>query len=304
MRRALLFGWLLLTPLLSAQRKVAITIDDLPRGGDDPEGRTLEAVLAVNQKLLGPLRGVPVIGFVNAGRVANIGVDGLQQVLGLWLQSGATLGNHTFGHLNVNQVGVAAYEADVIKGEAALRKATGTAPKYFRHPFLFTGKTAEDKWAIDRFLADRGYTVAPITIDTSDYVFASVYANALKSDAAKAAKVRDAYLEYIDNGFAFFEQRSKEVIGREVAQTLLIHVSQLNADSMPALLDIMRKRGYAFVSLAEALRDPAYQLPDDYVATRGISWIHRWGVTKGMPIRWEPDEPKWISDEYKALNGR
>jgi len=46
--------------------------------------------------------------------------------------------------------------------------------------------------------------------------------------------------------FAFFEARSKEVVGREFPQTLLIHASQLNADTMPELLAMMRRRGYQF----------------------------------------------------------
>jgi hypothetical protein len=48
--------------------EVAITIDDLPRGGDGSD-RSLAAVLAMTEKLLLPFRkeGIPVIGFVNEG---------------------------------------------------------------------------------------------------------------------------------------------------------------------------------------------------------------------------------------------
>jgi len=40
----------------------------------------------------------------------------------------------------------------------------------------------------------------------------------------------------------------------------------------------------------------ASQLADRFVGAQGISWIHRWGVTKGKPIEWEPDPPKFISE--------
>jgi len=99
--------------------------------------------------------------------------------------------------------------------------------------------------------------------------------------------------------FAFFEERSKEVVGREFPQILLIHVSQLNADTMPDLLAMMRRRGYRFVSLDDALRDDAYKLADDYVGRGGFSWIHRWSRTKGMAPKGEPDEPAWIREEYE-----
>jgi hypothetical protein len=95
---------------------------------------------------------------------------------------------------------------------------------------------------------------------------------------------------------AFFEQRSIEVVGREFPQILLIHASQLNADLMPDLLAMFRRRGYTFVTLDHALSDPAYRLPEEYVGPNGFSWIHRWSKTKGMSPKGEPDPPAWASE--------
>jgi hypothetical protein len=63
---------------------------------------------------------------------------------------------------------------------------------------------------------------------------------------------------------------------------------------MPKLLDMFRRRGYRFVTLEEALRDPAYQMPENYVGRNGQSWIHRWSRFKGMPYKGEPDPPEWV----------
>jgi len=101
--------------------------------------------------------------------------------------------------------------------------------------------------------------------------------------------------------FTFFEARSVEVVGREFPQILLLHVNQLNADAMPELLSIMRRRGYGFVSVDAALKDSAYKLADEYVGPGGFSWIHRWSKTKGMPPKGEPDEPAWIAAEFAEL---
>ena len=82
--------------LSAAGREVAITIDDLPRGGDGgPRG--LAEVRAMTERLLKPFRDdqIPVIGFVNEGRSAELGADGLRQILDLWLAAGADLGNHS-----------------------------------------------------------------------------------------------------------------------------------------------------------------------------------------------------------------
>jgi peptidoglycan/xylan/chitin deacetylase (PgdA/CDA1 family) len=301
MRRILL---LVLTAIsVSAQpRQVAITIDDLPRGGGDPGARDLPSVRAMTQKLLAPLRGIPFIGFVNTGRAPQLGDAGLQEILRIWLDHGGTLGNHSYSHPDLNNTPLDQYTEDILHGEPAIAKALGRRPLYFRHPFLHTGPDAEKREGLARFLAERGYVVAPVTLDNSDWVFAAVYGDALRrKDEALASRVKQAYVPYMESVVAFFEARSKEVVGREIAQTLLIHASQLNADSMPDLLGMFRRRGYRFVSLEEALRDDAYQLKENYTGKGGFSWIHRWSQYLGMPGKVEPDEPEWIAAEYKKL---
>ncbi len=282
----------------AAQHAVAITIDDLPRGGDGGP-RDLPAVRELTQRLLAPLRTqhVPVIGFVNEGR-ADFGPDGLREVLDVWLDSGADLGNHSYSHLNINKVALAAFTADISRGEPIVRAALaarGRELKYFRHPFLFTGPTPEIKAGLQRFLDDHGYTVAPVTIDDDDYEFAALYTRPEYRE-----RVRREYVPYMESVVAFFEERGIEVVGHDFPQILLIHVSELNADAMPELLAMFRRRGYAFVSLDAALTDEAYRLPDTYAGTGGFSWIHRWSKTKGMPAKGEPEAPSWVSKAYEA----
>jgi hypothetical protein len=96
----------------------------------------------------------------------------------------------------------------------------------------------------------------------------------------------------------FFERRSIELAGREFPQVLLIHANQLNADLMPALLEMFRRRGYVFVPLDTALADPVYQSPEDYVGRGGFSWIHRWSRTKGMAPKGEPEPPAWVTSAF------
>jgi hypothetical protein len=70
-------------------REVAITIDDLPRGGDGGP-RDLPSVCAMTEQLLKPFHGqrIPIIGFVNAGREMEFGPQGLRTILELWLNAG------------------------------------------------------------------------------------------------------------------------------------------------------------------------------------------------------------------------
>ena len=74
----------------------------------------------------------------------------------------------------------------------------------------------------------------------------------------------------------------------------------MNADLMPELLAMFRRRGYTFISLNRALADEAYQLPEKYVGRGGFSWMHRWSMTKGMGGKGEPDAPKWVEEAFAA----
>jgi peptidoglycan/xylan/chitin deacetylase (PgdA/CDA1 family) len=272
-------------------REVAITIDDLPRGGD--ARLTPEADRAMTVKLLSPFKRdhIPLIGFVNECRHS----DELRPLLTLWVAAGADLGNHTCSHIDLNNTSLADFESEILNSEAVTTAVLGHRPIYFRYPFLHTGKDMESKEAIEQFLKAHGYRNAPVTLDNSDYMFARVYANALVAgDSQKATLVRDTYLPYMESIFAFFEERSIEVTGHEIRQILLIHANQLNADVMPDLLTMMYRRGYAFISLDRALQDPAYSLPETYAGRGGFSWIHRWSITKGMKPKGEPEEPEWI----------
>jgi hypothetical protein len=86
------------------------------------------------------------------------------------------------------------------------------------------------------------------------------------------------------------------VAGREFPQVLLLHANQLNADLMPELLQMFRRRGYTFVSLDTALADEAYDLSEEYVGRGGFSWIHRWSMTMGMKPRGEPEPAAWVRE--------
>jgi peptidoglycan/xylan/chitin deacetylase (PgdA/CDA1 family) len=223
-----------------------------------------------------------------------MGLDGLRRVLDRWLESGADLGNHSHSHFNINQVPLADYTEDIVKGEPVLRaalEAHGKTLRYFRHPYLFTGPTPEIKHGMQAFLDAHHYRVAPVTIDDADYEYAALYTR-----PAYRERVRREYVPYMESVVAFFEERSVEVVGREFPQILLIHDSQMNADLMPDLLAMFRRRGYSFIALDQALADDAYRLPEGYVGRNGFSWIHRWSKTKGMPGRGEPDPPQWVRD--------
>jgi peptidoglycan/xylan/chitin deacetylase (PgdA/CDA1 family) len=297
------------TPERAAQpRQVAVTFDDLPAVGVNA-GPALEQL---TRRLLRSVAAheVPAIGFVTEYRLAPGGEIEPPKValLRRWLEAGLDLGNHTYSHPDINTTPLAKYQADIRRGETttrALLAEKGRRPRYFRHPFLHAGPTLEIKGALEKFLAAQGYEVAPVTIDNQEWVFATVYDDARRRGAAATAeRVRRGYLPYMETMFAFFEELSREVLGYEVRQVLLLHANQLNADTFDDLAAMMKRRGYRFISLEEALKDPAYRRPERYVGRDGPSWLHRWAVTRGRERRPEPREPDWLKQLYQAIPQR
>jgi peptidoglycan/xylan/chitin deacetylase (PgdA/CDA1 family) len=285
-------------------RQVAVTFDDLPA----PQG-DLEDMRRITSRLLESVRRnkVPAVGFVNEGKLYRRGeIDARTELLRAWLDAGLELGNHTFSHINLHRAPLEEYRDDVLRGETVTRMLLaerGLRLRYFRHPFLFTGPTPEYKRGLAEFLAARGYTVAPVTIDNGDYIFADVYFKAKKrGDAGAAGRVADAYVPYMESVFEHFERLSAETFGREVRHILLLHANEVNADRFDELAAMLKRRGYTFVTLEEALKDPAYREPDA-LYRNGISWLHRWRMAKGLPTKWEPEVPKFVDELYKAGRG-
>lgn len=174
----------------------------------------------------------------------------------------------------------------------------------FRHPFLNTGRTLAAKREFEKFLAGRGYQIAPVTIDNSEWIFAREYADALAGgDEEKARRVAEGYVPYMETMFKFYERLSRELFGREIPQVLLVHANQLNGDRFGEIVEMMRRRGYTFISLEEALTDPAYRSRDDYVGAVGVSWLQRWLVTRGGEFRKEPYLPEYMRQFDTAYSG-
>ena len=287
-------------------RCVAITIDDLPAGAAN--SLPAATITEMTTKLLGTLRDqkIPVVGFVNEKKLYKPGeVDERIKALRMWLDYGFELGNHTFSHASLNRVGLQAWEDEVVQGESVTRLLLDEHKmklRYFRHPYLDTGRDLETRRHAEAFLVARGYRIAPVTLDAWDWMYAGVYDNAKKGgDSALQEELAKSYLSYSDEVFAYSEKLSKQIVGYEPKQILLLHANQLEADHIGELLDVMRKRGYRFVTLEEALGDQAYSLPDTYVGEEGTGWLDHWAIAQGKPPQGAPVFPQWVIDRAKPL---
>lgn len=306
MRRLLALLFLLLSAQAGAQqRQIVVTFDDLPWAG--LEHRVPPDLAERHAALMQALRRakVPGTGFVNENKLEVDGALDPQRVAMLhdWLDAGYTLGNHGYAHLDLHAVGLPAYQDDILRGERVLRPLLakrGDAPRWFRHPFLRAGRSAADKAALADFLAGQGYRIAPVTIDNSDWIWARAYDEARqRGDAPTLARLREGFVPYLMAKLAYYEQQTHALLGEPLPQGLLLHANALNAATFVELVQALRVRGYAFVTLEQALAHPAYARADGYTGAHGPSWIHRWAIAEQRPgtfFAGEPATPPWVME--------
>lgn len=233
-------------------REIAITIDDLPlvaskMNTPGNQQRSIERFNKIIQAFVD--NKVPATGFIIAGAIEK----GQWSFLEDFRKAGLELGNHTYSHHSLNQMGADQYIADIDRADKIIAPLM-TEPKYFRYPYLAEGNKVS-KPKVMQYLTEHGYTVAPVTIDSKDFEFnEQLYRIPYRAREKNINQVKKRYLAYIWNATLKAEKKAN---GRPVKQILLIHANLLNSYVLGDLLQMYKQNGYTFITLTEALKNPA-----------------------------------------------
>ncbi len=256
-------------PRGSGEIRLAITIDDMPGSAALPDGYTHVRLMT---ELVSALRGHGVAnatGFVIGERV--VGSPDSRAVLEIWLQAGYELGNHTYWHRPLDQVSVPQFLDDLAQMDPIMKEVatwSGRAPRYFRYPYLEEGRTSEDRKLLTRTLAEYGYTSVRVALDFSDWAWADPYARCMRrGDSHALALLSRSYLENAGAYLAWSVAAAHRLGRPSLPQVLLLHANVATAQNLDALLSKYERAGVRYVSLAEALSDPAYTA--EYPASGG-----------------------------------
>lgn len=266
-------GWLILCTGLACGQQMAVTFDDLPVHGPLPQGTTR---LEIAQSILETLKREklpPVYGFINGGRGAEY-PDSLS-FLQAWRKAGQPLGNHTWAHLDLNKESPQEFGAEVLRNEPLLKRLMGRGDwHWLRFPFLHEGDTLEKRRAVRAWLFAHRYKIAEVSMDFEDYLWNEPYARCMaKHDEASIQELHDSYLAVADQYYGVFRELSQLLYGRNVQYVLLMHVGAFDARMLPELLALYRAKGVRFISLPDAMSDPAYQDDPDIGEPTGGTFL-------------------------------
>ncbi len=231
---------------------VAITVDDFNLADDvRTSGEARDA------RIRGALAdyGITAAGFV-AGKYVD--ADLSPRVLKAWSADGHILGNHTFSHTYYSGNDPSSYMADILKCEALLTPYSGFR-KLFRYPFLAEGKTTEGRDALRGQLHAQGYRIGHVTIDASDWYYASRLTARLKADPqADLAPYRQVYLDHLWDRATYYHQLSQSVFGHSLTHTLLLHHNVTTGLFLADVLEMFKTKGWRLADAITAFDQPEF----------------------------------------------
>ncbi|HTV22945.1 MAG TPA: acyltransferase family protein [Polyangiaceae bacterium] len=243
--------------------RVAITFDDLPSHGPLLPGQT---IVDVHRQILDTLAAhrVPsVYGFINGYQLERH-ADG-RQVLELWRAAGHPLGNHTWGHDDINEVGVEAFNRAIDRNDGLLAELVGDdaaarrSRRVFRYPYLRQGSDRATLDAVRAHLQRDGYRLAEVTVDFGDWAYNRAFVRC--TAAALPDAVQALGENYVRRGVEFLkwsDVASRAIYGRDIPHVLLLHTGSFDAVMLHDLLLAYEREGVRWITLDEALDDAAY----------------------------------------------
>lgn len=195
-------------------------------------------------------------------------------VLRQWSAGGHWIGNHTYSHhALLGKVDPEEFEQDILRNDQVLRKVPGFR-KWFRFPALKEGPTRDLRDRLRAFLGQHGYRNGAVTIDASDWYYNQRLLSRIERDRRFDVNLyREPYLNHIWDRARFYDQVSRDVLGRSVSHTLLIHYNLLNSLFLGDLLKMFRSKGWGIIGADEAFSDPVFERqPDTVPAGESLMW--------------------------------
>jgi peptidoglycan-N-acetylglucosamine deacetylase len=261
--------------------KLAVTIDDIPANGDLIAGVSHMDIVRGIVKALKDNGARRTYGFANH-------FEGLEDVAKAWLAAGNPLGNHTYDHLDLGEVGGQAYIANIQKMNEELETLASFSPLIsrrfvFRYPYLQEGKTLEQRDALRNYLFDNHYRIAEVTVDYEDLAWNAAYLRCMRQhDDKSICWLKKHVTDVAERGLRRSRALSRLLFGRDIAQIILLHDSAFNAHVLDGVLKDLRAKHVKLITLDQALADPAYKINPNRGFPIGLTFLEQIAAVRNV----------------------
>jgi len=289
------------TPLSeSGPVRVAITVDDLflwPDVGHQ-NGYTPASCAASLRNAFAANGAGDVYAF--SATFALDGDPSLAGVLDDWCAEGHHIGGHTHFHACLNWLGAERYIEDIDQSHELIEPWLANAPtRYFRFAMDMLGDTQSKTDDVMTHLARTGYMHAPISHWFYDTQFVFPYDRAKRLDKQDdCAWLRDKFVETAVSCLRGQVAASEQNLGRRPAHITLIHNSPIAADTYDRVMEAYAEAGAEFITLEEAMRDPANLIVAPGVNPKFHNLTQRWARVLGGEVE---DTPPAVLEELDAI---
>jgi peptidoglycan/xylan/chitin deacetylase (PgdA/CDA1 family) len=268
--------------------RVAITIDDIPDHGDLVSGFNRAKISADIIKALKDNGVVSAYGFTNGTFMDD---DPREiSILKYWLAAGYPLGNHTYHHPDLTKTSARSFIADIAKQDKLLLTLAPFSPliqkrHVFRYPYLDEGNTLAKRNAVRAYLAKHGYRIGQVTADYFDWAWTDAFTRCTRQHNDKqVAWLKENIIVSADRHLRGAQASAKLLFNRDIAQILLIHVGVFDAIMLDRILKHWRAQGVQFISLDEAIADPAYAINPNVVYDDGRDFLAQIAMARKVNI--------------------
>ena len=269
-RFLLLFAALLvLASPSAAQKRIALSFDDVPRTPGvfmTPQERTERLIAALRRA-----RVRQAAFFINPGNLQQPWGVGREGQIEAYVRAGHVIGNHSYSHPHLSEIGAAAFIANIDQAASWLDGRRGYRP-WFRFPFLDeASRDIPTRDAVRAALRERHLQNGYVTIDGMDWLLDSLVTQAQRAgQAIDMDALRDLYIRILVESAEFADRMARDALHRQPVQVVLMHETDIEALFVADGVAALRAHGWQIVPIDQAYRDPiASAEPDSpYLASR------------------------------------
>ena len=248
--------------------RMAFTLDDLPVFPHMalPDGYTPDSVAT---QIIGAFARNGVSGVFALANSWPLDLDpAYARILDDWVAAGHHIGNHTHTHPLLNETSADDFIHDISIADELLAPWINKAPlRAFRHPLELWGNTEEKRVRVNDHLDRLAYRSAGVTSWFYEWEWDRAWRHLLQSGRFdEAERLKADFVEYAAVQAAHDAAVCKSVFGREITGIGLIHPVAFLTEVTDAFFARLFADGVAFVPLAEALEDPAYDRSGSFVS--------------------------------------